>query len=684
MGISTLYYDHYRGDFTATGASITSYGNQRYLKSPEITEPDIYQATRGYLTIPSTAKVEKAYLVWATDDHRKTKIDYSSLYLRTPASASDKLEDAYHIQTEGCVYEGNGTYDYYGFSYEVTELVKKGGSGNYWVYNFDIVPKNGISNKAGWSLYVFYKDDTLSYKSFNFYAGLLGVGVLFDDTVEFVLDNIRTPPIGPVLGRIGATTIFSTRGELDWFYVNDVAMYDAYTPPDDFANSISTLNNELMDTWPPQTVPANNNSEEYQTKVVALSGHEVPNNANLINVRLVNNPAGGVFAGDLIVSVVTAFELYSTSLSVVKTVDNEKPYVKDTLTYNLEVSNSSDYAIGINTVLKDTLPTKLTYVPGSMKIVSNSYGGYIGSLTDPVDSDVGSEIGRTVTINLGSDATSTDGGTLMPGDSVTVQFKAYVNDTANVGDIIENKAVVSITSADTGEDDEYYAMNDIEIDASPYPVKKASQYYFRTYSTSDIDFNITYITNHVKDNSSVIVIEDDIDSVLQIRSCYLDLIPSAGITIVDETIGNHVKYRITTNGQEDFPESFNLNISTTYLKDTISSQCYIIKNTATIQINSDDLLESNTVYVESISKREQSKIDLIESVALEQTALSHIINAEGEKIQRVLEISDSREDFIAINKSVLKTVDSITKLELILKSKLKFAKDKSNGCHPIE
>ena len=45
----------------------------------------------------------------------------------------------------------------------------------------------------------------------------------------------------------------------------------------------------------------------------------------------------------------------------------------------------------------------------------------------------------------------------------------------------------------------------------------------------------------------------------------------------------------------------------------------------------------------------QAVTDIIESVALEQTALSHILNAEGEKIQAILEepeeYIDSREFF---------------------------------------
>ena len=60
----------------------------------------------------------------------------------------------------------------------------------------------------------------------------------------------------------------------------------------------------------------------------------------------------------------------------------------------------------------------------------------------------------------------------------------------------------------------------------------------------------------------------------------------------------------------------------------------------------------------------QAVTDLLESIALEETALSHILNAEGEKIQKVL----AQE----LNESVVNMVSAVSNLELILKDKLEF------------
>ena len=73
----------------------------------------------------------------------------------------------------------------------------------------------------------------------------------------------------------------------------------------------------------------------------------------------------------------------------------------------------------------------------------------------------------------------------------------------------------------------------------------------------------------------------------------------------------------------------------------------------------------------STTSRRQAITDIIESVALQQTALSHILNAEGEKLQRILGNKEtSHQTILATNKSVEAMVGAITRLEMVLQSKL--------------
>lgn len=80
---------------------------------------------------------------------------------------------------------------------------------------------------------------------------------------------------------------------------------------------------------------------------------------------------------------------------------------------------------------------------------------------------------------------------------------------------------------------------------------------------------------------------------------------------------------------------------------------------------------SMPVITASTTTRDQAVTDLIQSIALEETALSHILNAEGEKIQKVIAYQDvTPELLLATNKSVESMVNAVARLEMILQSKL--------------
>lgn len=80
---------------------------------------------------------------------------------------------------------------------------------------------------------------------------------------------------------------------------------------------------------------------------------------------------------------------------------------------------------------------------------------------------------------------------------------------------------------------------------------------------------------------------------------------------------------------------------------------------------------------------------LLSSIALEEISLSHILNAEGEKLQVFLK-SNHRclEDFLDINESINKTLRTVVKSQILLELKLedvveldKKAHCKDEGCN---
>lgn len=76
---------------------------------------------------------------------------------------------------------------------------------------------------------------------------------------------------------------------------------------------------------------------------------------------------------------------------------------------------------------------------------------------------------------------------------------------------------------------------------------------------------------------------------------------------------------------------------------------------------------------------------LLQSIALEETAISHILNAEGEKLQKALSLHNCcQKDLIEINKSVESMVDKVTGLEIVLKSKLDLIKPILDDCEKCD
>lgn len=63
--------------------------------------------------------------------------------------------------------------------------------------------------------------------------------------------------------------------------------------------------------------------------------------------------------------------------------------------------------------------------------------------------------------------------------------------------------------------------------------------------------------------------------------------------------------------------------------------------------------------------------DLIESVAMQETSLSHILNAEGEKMEAILSMEGTTADeLLRMNQSAERMTGAVARLELLLQGKL--------------
>jgi hypothetical protein len=69
--------------------------------------------------------------------------------------------------------------------------------------------------------------------------------------------------------------------------------------------------------------------------------------------------------------------------------------------------------------------------------------------------------------------------------------------------------------------------------------------------------------------------------------------------------------------------------------------------------------------------RERSITDLMEAVALQKTALAHVLNAEGEKIQAyIIRPNLIPGQILGVNYSVESMINAITRLEMVFQAQL--------------
>jgi hypothetical protein len=75
--------------------------------------------------------------------------------------------------------------------------------------------------------------------------------------------------------------------------------------------------------------------------------------------------------------------------------------------------------------------------------------------------------------------------------------------------------------------------------------------------------------------------------------------------------------------------------------------------------------------------REQALTDILESIALEEMGIAHLLNSEGEKVEVVAELMKERRispfEAIKVQKTVSKVIQSAIKMQMLLQFKLEEA-----------
>ncbi len=249
---------------------------------------------------------------------------------------------------------------------------------------------------------------------------------------------------------------YSTSG--DTATLNSTQLGTALSPGSNFFNGT----NDNRGTSVTARDPADLNNLGFDIKNVGASG-VIPNSATSATLSLTST--GDRYFPGVVTSAINLYapDFSPSTKSVSDLAGNDPAQPGDTLRYTVNFANRGGDPAA-DSVMSDPLPEGVTYVPGSLRIVS---GANPGAKTDAADSDQAEydAAARSVHFRLGPGANGTAGGLLAPGAGSTVTFDVTIDDDAG-GSTITNSASLSYVAQTVGTPFTY--------DVKPVPVRVAA------------------------------------------------------------------------------------------------------------------------------------------------------------------------------------------------------------------
>ncbi|MFT3680952.1 MAG: T9SS type A sorting domain-containing protein [Ferruginibacter sp.] len=411
-------------------------------------------------------RVKRSDFSLSADANKKVKIKYGAgKYTEYTAAQIDKNSTG----------EGNSIVYQYQAYVDITSLVQANGAGSYMVANTpaSVGSVNSGGNYAGWCIVVVYENELLpGYNSIRVYDGFQ---MVYADGAPKITSAVLTGlnvPSGTL------TTGDAKMGAMVW--EGDANLKEDYVKINgtNFYDNLNAVDN-----------PWNGTISDAGTHVTTKN----PNYTNQMGLDIDQFYVGegyGIQPGDTSVSLEfgTEADQYFPGLFTfqIKTSDPTviiNKFVKDAnfnniaepnevLTYTLRGKN-----IGAGNAnlcfITDTLPESVTYVPGSLKVISCSglvANTYYTDITgdDQCDFD---NVQQALICRIGTGATATAGGILAPGEEFEFEFQVTVKEPANHGTVPPIINIARITGySDAGVKSTDDATAILEPLAGPLPV----------------------------------------------------------------------------------------------------------------------------------------------------------------------------------------------------------------------
>ena len=348
----------------------------------------------------------------------KIRKDTLGPYSNVTALAIDKIT----------IVSGYSQYQAYA---DITDLVKNNGAGTYEVGNTALntgAIDNG-GNNGGWCIVVVYENDSANYNSVRIYDGFEQVYNNGNPQATSVTLTGLNVPSGELETGDAKMSVLAWEGDAnlkgDYLKINGNLFSNTTNPPDNLWNGTITDNGMHIATKSPNyTNQMGLDIDQFDVGI----GYGIAPNASSLSLEF-GTTSDKYFPGLFAFTIKMKDPTISLDETVSDANNNHLTEANEILTYTLKGKNGGPGNAN-SIIITDTLPSAVTYLPNSLKIVSSA-GVTPGPQTDISADDMAEYITngavKTVKFRIGTGATGTDGGTLAANKTYEVQFKVSVN-----------------------------------------------------------------------------------------------------------------------------------------------------------------------------------------------------------------------------------------------------------------
>ncbi|MEO6330333.1 MAG: T9SS type A sorting domain-containing protein [Ginsengibacter sp.] len=326
----------------------------------------------------------------------------------------------------------SNNYTQYQAYADITAFVQSNGAGTYEAGNAPLstgAATDGGYN-GGWSILVVYENSNLNYNSIRVYDGFRKIyngGNSLTTSVTLTGLNVPSGTLSSADAKMGAL-VWEGDAKLkeDFLKINGNLFSNATNPSDNPWNGTITDNGIHITTKNPDyTNQMGLDIDHFQVG----TGYNIFPNDSSVTLQF-GTKSDQYFPG-LFTFSIRMKDPEIILEQIVTDEDNDNHFEKnEVLTYTLKGKNTGKGNAN-SIIITDTLPSAVTYLPNSLKVVS-SPGVLAGIKTDIAGDDNAEYIVngsvKMLTFRLGTGCTKDAGGTLGAGESYEVEFKVVVND----------------------------------------------------------------------------------------------------------------------------------------------------------------------------------------------------------------------------------------------------------------